>query len=60
MSETRFDDPIHAPVRLRIQGLLRQADRLNFAVLRDALEVTDATLSKHVKILGSAGYVYSG
>lgn len=52
--------PSMPPVRLRIQGLLRQADRLNFAVLRDALEVTDATLSKHVKILGSAGYVYSG
>lgn len=60
MSEARFDSIIHAPVRLRICGLLRQADRLDFAVLRDALEVSDATLSKHVKILTSAGYVFSG
>lgn len=60
MGEAGFDDLIHAPVRLRICGLLRQADRLDFAVLRDALEVTDATLSKHVKILASAGYVASG
>lgn len=60
MNEDRFDDVIHAPVRLRICGLLRRADRLDFAVLRDALEVADATLYKHVKILGSVGYVSSG
>lgn len=60
MSQPRFDDVIHAPVRLRICGLLRQAEHLDFAVLRDALEVSDATLSKHVKILASAGYVSSG
>lgn len=60
MSDARFDTLIHAPVRLRICGLLRQADRLDFAVLRDALEVSDATLSKHVKTLTSAGYVSSG
>lgn len=60
MSDTKFDALIHAPVRLRICGLLRQADRLDFAVLRAALEVSDATLSKHVKTLISAGYVSSG
>jgi DNA-binding MarR family transcriptional regulator len=60
VNEARFDDVIHAPVRLRICGLLRRVDRLDFAVLRDALEVADATLSKHVKILATAGYVSSG
>lgn len=59
MSESSFDNIIHAPVRLRICGLLHQADNLDFAVLRDALEVSDATLSKNVKILASAGYVSS-
>lgn len=53
----RFDETIHAPVRLRICGLLRQVDHLDFAVLRDTLDVSDATLSKHVKTLAAAGYV---
>lgn len=60
MSEAKFNIVIHAPVRLRICGLLHQANQLDFAVLRDALEVSDATLSKHVKVLSSAGYVSSG
>lgn len=60
MSEARFDTTIHAPVRLRICGLLRQVDRLDFAVLRDALEVSDSTLSKNVKTLTTAGYVSPG
>lgn len=59
MDEARFDDVIHAPLRLRICGLLRPVDRLDFAVLRTALEVSDATLSKHVKTLVMAGYVVS-
>jgi DNA-binding MarR family transcriptional regulator len=59
VDEAHFDDVIHAPLRLRICGLLRPVDRLNFAVLRTALEVSDATLSKHVKTLVAAGYVAS-
>ncbi|WP_166878800.1 transcriptional regulator [Salinibacterium sp. ZJ450] len=59
MSEARFDETIHAPVRLRICGLLRPVDHLDFAVLRDALNVSDATLSKHLKTLTAIGYVSS-
>ncbi|EXF24692.1 transcriptional regulator [Nesterenkonia sp. AN1] len=59
MAEARFDETIHAPVRLRICGLLRPVEELDFAVLRDSLEVSDATLSKHLKTLASAGYVSS-
>lgn len=59
MDEARFDEVIHAPLRLRICGLLRPVDRLDFAVLRSALEVSDATLSKHVKTLVGAGYLVS-
>lgn len=59
MAEARFDETIHAPVRLRICGLLRPVEHLDFAVLRDTLEVSDATLSKHLKTLAAAGYVAS-
>ena len=55
----RFDEAIHTPLRLRICGLLRRVDQLDFAVLRDTLEVSDATLSKHVKTLVDLGYVVS-
>ncbi|WP_157156807.1 transcriptional regulator [Diaminobutyricimonas sp. LJ205] len=59
MSDARFDETIHAPVRLRICGLLRPVAQLDFAVLRDALNVSDATLSKHLKTLAATGYVSS-
>ncbi|WP_104179807.1 transcriptional regulator [Arthrobacter sp. B0490] len=59
MDEAHFDEVIHAPLRLRICGLLRPVQRLDFAVLRTALEVSDATLSKHVKTLVLAGYIIS-
>src|SRR5690554_5118704 len=59
MNEARFDETIHAPVRLRICGLLRPVEHLDFAVLRDALNVSDATLSKHLKTLITTGYVSS-
>ncbi|PJJ72992.1 winged helix DNA-binding protein [Diaminobutyricimonas aerilata] len=50
-----FNEVIHAPIRLRICALLRRVDELEFAVVRDALQVTDATLSKNTKVLGDAG-----
>lgn len=52
-----FDETIHAPVRLRISGMLRGAEKVDFAVLRDTIGVSDATLSKHLKVLSDAGYV---
>ncbi|WP_248256200.1 transcriptional regulator [Georgenia sp. EYE_87] len=57
MVEARFNDVIHAPVRLRICGLLRPVEQVDFAVLRDTLGVSDATLSKHLKALAEVGYV---
>lgn len=59
MVDARFDETIHAPLRLRICGLLRHVDGLDFALLRDSLDVSDGTLSKHVKTLTSAGYLTS-
>lgn len=52
-----FHEVIHAPVRLRICGLLRQVDALEFSVIRDALELKDANLSKNLKVLGDADLV---
>ena len=52
-----FHELIHAPVRLRICGLLRPVDEVEFAVLRDTLELKDANLSKNLKLLADAGLV---
>ncbi len=52
----RFDEVVHAPVRLRVCGLLAAAEEVEFSVVRDAVDVSDATLSKHVKVLADAGY----
>ena len=52
-----FDDAIHAPVRLRICGLLRHVEQADFGVVRDTLAISDASLSKHVKVLAERGYV---
>lgn len=56
-SEGTFNEMIHAPLRLRICGLLRSVDRLDFAVMRDTIDVSDSTLSKHLKLLSDAGFV---
>ena len=56
VKKPQFNDVIHAPMRFRICGLLRPVKQLDFAVLRDTLEVSDAVLSKHLKTLTDAGY----
>lgn len=57
MADPRFDEIIHASLRLRICSLLAAADSVAFSVVRDTLEVTDPHLSKQVRILSDAGYV---
>jgi DNA-binding MarR family transcriptional regulator len=54
-----FNGLVHEPMRLRICGLLRAVDELDFAVLRDSLGISDAALSKHLKTLAAAGLVSS-
>lgn len=53
----RLDEVIHSPVRLSAMAALRAADQVQFALLRDTLEVSDSLLSKHVAALEAAGYV---
>jgi len=55
----RFDPTIHAAHRLRVCGLLADLKELEFAVLRDALSLSDSVLSKQLAILVQAGYVRS-
>lgn len=52
-----FDDVIHSPVRLRICGVLRHVTELEFAVIRDALDIADAHLSKNLRVLADTGYL---
>ncbi|GAA5227955.1 transcriptional regulator [Paeniglutamicibacter antarcticus] len=53
----KFDDLIHAPVRLRICASLAPLQWAEFAQLRDSLGVADSVLSKHLKQLTDAGYL---
>lgn len=53
----KFDAALHAPARLQACAVLATADEVEFATLRDALEVSDSVLSKHLRALDEAGYV---
>jgi DNA-binding MarR family transcriptional regulator len=57
MSTLGLNPTIHAPNRLQICALLAPLEMAEFQVLRDALQVTDSVLSKHIKKLEEAGYV---
>ena len=53
----QFDALIHAPGRLQICAVLSAVQEAEFATVREAVEVSDSVLSKHVKLLEEAGYV---
>ena len=53
----RLDETIHTPVRFSIVAALAGVDDAAFATIRDAIEVSDSTLSKQVAVLEKAGYV---
>lgn len=53
----RFDRVIHEPNRLQICAVLTPRPSVEFAELRDELGLADASLSKHLKALETAGYV---
>lgn len=52
-----FDAVIHAPGRLQICAILSSVDDAEFAMIRDAIKISDSVLSKHLKQLEEAGYV---
>ena len=53
----QLDAVIHAPARLQIAGVLAAVSEAEFAVVRDAVGVSDSVLSKHLSALAEAGYV---
>lgn len=59
MTAPHLDPTIHAPNRLQICALLAEVDTAEFRVLREALEVSDSVVSKHLKVLEEAGYLAS-
>jgi DNA-binding MarR family transcriptional regulator len=54
-----LDPQIHSPARLRLMTMLTAVSEVEFATLRDGLDVSDSVLSKHVSALADAGYVRS-
>ena len=59
MSESigRLDNVVHQRVRLGILTVLSEAERADFAFLRDTLRLTDGNLSSNLQVLEQAGYV---
>lgn len=52
-----LDSLIHPPARLQLMALLGDVTDLEFATMREMLEVSDSVLSKHLAQLSDAGYV---
>ena len=59
MSIDDLDPVIHAPKRLGAMAVLAGTEWVEFAFLRDHLNVKDADLSKQMAALADAGYVTS-
>ena len=57
MTAAQIDPVLHPPARLQIAAALARVDDIEFATLRDIVEVSDSVLSKHLSALGEAGYV---
>ena len=55
--EPKFDELIHPSTRLSIVALLASADWIDFAFVRDRLNLSDSALSKQFTTLEEAGYV---
>nr|WP_269449692.1 transcriptional regulator [Auraticoccus cholistanensis] len=52
-----MDEVVHAPVRFSIMAYLAGVERAEFALVRDAVEVSDSQLSKQAATLETAGYL---
>ena len=51
----KLDDTVHQRVRLGILAVLEEAKRADFSYLRDALDLSDGNLSRHIQVLEEAG-----
>ena len=57
VARARLDDVIHSPVRLSVVAALAATEEAEFAAVREAVQISDSTLSKAVTVLEGAGYV---
>ena len=53
----QLDDVVHQRVRLGILAVLAEAKRADFGFLRDALDLSDGNLSRHIQVSDEAGLV---
>jgi DNA-binding MarR family transcriptional regulator len=54
---TELDDVVHQRTRLGVLAVLREVDRAEFSYVRQALDLTDGNLSRHLKVLADAGLI---
>lgn len=54
-----LDPNLVAPARLTMMTMLTAASEVEFATIRDQLQISDSVLSKHISALANAGYVKS-
>jgi DNA-binding MarR family transcriptional regulator len=52
-----LDEHVVAPARLKLMTALTAVSEAEFAALREALDVSDSVLSKHLGALEDAGYL---
>lgn len=52
-----LDEHVLAPARLKLMSMLTAVSEAEFATMRDALDVSDSVLSKHLGALEEVGYV---
>lgn len=57
MSLDRIDPLLAAPKRLAALGVLNAAREVEFAFIRDHLDLSDSDLSKQMRALSDVGYV---
>lgn len=55
----QLDPQLLAPARLKLMTMLTAVTEVEFATLRERLDVADSVLSKHVSLLSGVGYVTS-
>lgn len=52
-----LDEHVLAPARLKLMSMLTAVSEAEFATIRDALDVSDSVLSKHLGALEEVGYL---
>ena len=52
-----LDEHVLAPARLKLMSMLTAVSEAEFATMRDALNVSDSVLSKHLGALEEVGYL---